>query len=99
MARLAPGDGACWSMILAKDGNRRVHDKAGAQMQPSRSRRVVSKMSNGLTDLIEKVIHPGRGAEHDDPSRPFTPPPSQPSKSEDEDDDGGPNFPMDPALA
>ncbi len=57
-------------------------------------------MSNGLTDLIDKVIHPGRDTDHDDPSRPFTPPPSLPSKQEkDEEDDDGPNFPMDPALA
>jgi hypothetical protein len=57
-------------------------------------------MSNGLTDLIGKVIHPGRDAAHNDPSRPFTPPPSQPSKKEqDEGDDDGPSFPMNPALA
>lgn len=57
-------------------------------------------MSHRFTDLIDKVIHPGRDVEHDDPSRPFTPPPSQPSKKERaEDDEDGPNFPMDPALA
>ena len=59
-------------------------------------------MSNGLTDLLDKVIHPGRDGRpaNDDPSRPFTPPPSVPSKQEkDDDDQDGPNFPMDPALA
>jgi hypothetical protein len=53
-----------------------------------------------LASLLDKFIHPLRDPEskHDDPSRPFTPPPSQPSKDE-KDDDDGPRFPMDPVPA
>ena len=57
---------------------------------------------DSLSSFLDKIIHPTRDSsvEKDhDPSRPFTPPPSEPSKAEEEDDDGGPPFPMDPALA
>ena len=52
--------------------------------------------------FLDKIIHPLRDPadEHDDPSRPFTPPPPQPSKEEEDDDDNdGPSFPLNPALA
>jgi hypothetical protein len=55
-----------------------------------------------LGSLLDKVIHPfgDPKPESSDPGRPFTPPVSQPSKQErDDDDKNGPNFPMDPALA
>jgi hypothetical protein len=57
--------------------------------------------SNRLSGFLSDLLHPLRTpAKDDDPGRPFTPPPSQPSREEkDEDDDGGPRFPMDPALA
>ncbi len=50
-------------------------------------------------NILDDLLHPTRKTpEDDDPSRPFTPPPSQPSDEEDDEDDG-PSFPFNPALA
>ncbi len=54
-----------------------------------------------LPGFLDDLIHPKKAPETDnDPGRPFTPPPLEPSKDEqDDDDEDGPRFPMDPVLA
>ena len=47
--------------------------------------------------FLDDLLHPTRKEDDHDPGRPFTPPPSEPA--EDGDDEDGPTFPMDPALA
>ncbi len=52
-----------------------------------------------LSDLLQPIRKPAQQpAVGADPGRPFTPPPSEPSRAEQEDDDG-PSLPMNPALA
>jgi hypothetical protein len=53
----------------------------------------------GLAGFLDDLIHPKKAPEAGhDPGKPFTPPPSEPSKDENDDEDG-PRFPMDPAMA
>jgi hypothetical protein len=71
-------------------------------MQPLRARKTIGQRIPVLANFLDDLIHPLRDpkAEDADPGHPFTPPPLEPSKKEKEDDDNdGPRFPMDPALA